>query len=61
MEVFTKCASSPGKVQLEPCMELHNALQQRDDALVTRWWSLKLKLSTLLALMEFHLDRDNAL
>ena len=32
-----------------------NALLQRDDALVTRWWSLKLKLPTLLALVEFFL------
>ena len=42
-------------------MEPHNAFEQRDDALVTRWWSFKLKPPTLLALMEFHLDGDNAL
>ena len=33
-----------------------NALLQRDDALVTCWLSLKLRLPKLLALVEFHFD-----
>ena len=37
-----------------------NALLQRDDALVTRWWSSKLKLQTLLVLAEFHFGVRNA-
>ena len=38
-------------------MELRNALLQRDFTLVTRWWSFKLRLPTLLALVEFHFER----
>ncbi len=41
-------------------MALRNALLQRDSALVTRWWSLKLKPPTLLALVEFYFGVSNA-
>ena len=46
--------------QLEIATAQRNALLQRDDALVTRWWSIKLKLPTLLALVEFYFGVGNA-
>ena len=46
-------APEPTAVDKRSALELRNALVQRDSALVTRWWSFKLKLTTLLALVEF--------
>ena len=45
---------------LEIATAQRNALLQRDDALVTRWWSSELKLPTLLALVEFYFGVGNA-
>ena len=38
-----------------------NALVQRDNALVTRWWSLKSMNTNANALVEFAFHGDNAL
>ena len=50
----------PGDNLLEVVMELRNALLQRDSTLVTRWWSFKLKLPMLLALVKFYFGVGNA-
>ena len=46
--------------QVVIAMAQRNGLLQRDNALVTRWWSLKLRLPTLLALVEFYFGVSNA-
>jgi len=49
-----QCGLEVGTVQ-------RNALVQRDNALVTRWWSLKSMNTNANALVEFAFHGDNAL
>jgi len=50
-----------GDSKLEVGTVQRNALVQRDNALVTRWWSLKSMNTNANALVEFAFHGDNAL